>query len=120
MRTLIITAALLTAFAAQAEPKRSAKEPAKPLAAKEAQVVVPQFQPKMIEPKAIEVAAPELEIKTKDLSDAALDKKLAKRKSKAGASEANVLREPVQLKLDEAAPAPASAAPAAAANAGQR
>ena len=114
MRTLIITAALLTAFAAQAEPKRSAKEPIKPLDAREAQVPAPAFQPKMIEPKTIDLAMPSLEIKTKDVSDAALDKKLAKRKSTAQSSEANVMREPVQLKLDDAAPAPTSAAPASA------
>lgn len=110
MRTLIITTAMLTAFAAHAEPKRSAKEPVKPIAAKEAQATAPQFQPKTIEAKPIELATPELEIKTKDLSDAALDKKLAKRKSKAQVTDASVMREPVQLKLDDApAPAPSAA-----------
>jgi hypothetical protein len=106
MRTLIISAALLSAFAAHAEPKRSATEPAKPAAA--------QYQPKVIEAKPIELATPELEIKTKDVSDAALDKKLAKRKTKAQSGEANVLREPAPLKLEEAAPAAAASATATA------
>ena len=97
MRTLIISAALLTAFAAHAEPKRSAKESVRSPA--------PQFQPKAIETKPIELAVPELEMKTRELSDAALDKKLAKRRSKSQSGEANVMREPVQLKLDDAAPA---------------
>ena len=96
MRTLIISAALLTAFAAHAEPKRSAKE---------AQSAESRFQPKSFETKPIELAAPELELKTRELSDAALDKKLAKRKSKSQSGEANVMREPVQLKLDDPAPA---------------
>ena len=110
MRTLIIATALLAAAAAHAEPKRSAKEPVKPVAAREAPVAVAEFQPKLIEAKPIELTTPELEIKTKDLSDAALDKKLAKRKSKELTSGANVMREPVQLKLDEPAPTPAPTA----------
>lgn len=101
MRTLIVTAALLIAFSAHAEPKRSAKETIKPIDAKEAQVAAPEFQP-----KAIEIAAPEFELKTKDLSDMALDKKLATRKSKVKSGEASVLREPVQLKIDAAVAAP--------------
>ncbi len=105
MRTLIIISALLTATAVNAEPKRSAKEPVKPLDVKEAQAA---FQPKTIETKPIEFAAPELELKTKDLSDAALDKKLAKRNAKTHSGEANVLREPVQLKVDETVAAPAA------------
>lgn len=101
MRTLIISAALLSAFAAHAEPKRSAREAVKPAAAS----APAEYQPKVIEAKPIELATPELEIKTKDVSDAALDKKLAKRKTKAQSGEANVLREPAALKLDDAAPA---------------
>jgi hypothetical protein len=105
MRTLIFSAALLTAFAAHAEPKRSAKEAVRPAAAPAAAA---QFQPKLIEAKPIELTTPELEIRTKDVSDAALDKKLAKRKSKSQSGEANVLREPAPLKLDDAAPAAAA------------
>lgn len=111
MRMLLIVTALF-AFAAHAEPKRSAKEPTKPAANKEA-VEVQHLEPKVIEPKEIALAAPELELKVKDTSESDLERKLAKRQAKAQSSEQNVMREPVQLKLDDpaaqAAPAPTSA-----------
>ena len=110
MRTLLIATALLAAFAAHAEPKRAAKEPVKPAAAKEADLQ--QFQPKAIEAKTIELATPELEIKTKDVNDSALERKLAKRQAKAQSTESNVMREPVQLKLDDPTAAPAAASDA--------
>jgi hypothetical protein len=115
MRTLLIATALLSAFAAHAEPKRVSQGPLKPIvlekpAKKEAAVDPQAYQPKVIEAKPIELATPELEIKTKDLSDSSLDKKLAKRLSKSTAGDASVLREPAQIKFDEPAPTPAPTA----------
>ena len=104
MRTLLIATALLSAFAAHAEPKRAAA----PAVKKEAAVDPQAYQPKVIEAKPIE-----LEIKTQDISETGLDKKVAKRMSKSATSEASVLREPVQLKLDDPS-APASTAPTSA------
>ena len=111
MRTLLIATALLSAFAAHAEPKRAAA----PAVKKEAAVDPQAYQPKVIEAKPIELASPEIEIeiKTKDISETGLDKKVAKRMSKSATSEASVLREPVQLKLDDPS-APASTAPTSA------
>jgi len=120
MRTLLIATALLSAFAAHAEPKRVSNGALKPITlekeVKKDAVAKPvvdplAYQPKVLEAKPIELATPELEIKTKDLSESGLDKKLAKRMSKSTAGESNVLREPVQLKQLDDPSAPASAAP---------
>ena len=111
MRMLLIVTALF-AFAAHAEPKRTAKETTKPAAAKEA-VEAQHLETKVIEPKTIELATPELEIKVKDASESDLERKLAKRQAKTQSKDQNVMREPVQLKLDDPsaqdAPAPTSA-----------
>jgi hypothetical protein len=103
MRTLIIAAAFLAATAAHAEPKHTAKTPAKAIAAKDAQVTAPDFQPKAFETKPLEIAAPDLEIKSKDVGESDLDRKLAQRTAKAAkAAEASMLREAPKAKADEA------------------
>src|SRR5262245_36908474 len=100
MRSLIIATALLTAFAAQAEPKRAAKEAVRGAAVKEAPAdQLAAFQPKVIETKPIELAAPELEIKTKDLSENALDRRLAKHAAKSTVSDSSVMRDPAKSAL---------------------
>ena len=114
MRTLLIATALLAATAAQAEPKHSVRDPAKPSAAKEAPAQ--DFQPRVIETKAIELATPDFEVQTKDVSDSALDRKLASRKAKMVVTGASVMREPPKLPSDEPAEAP-NAAPSAATSA---
>jgi hypothetical protein len=123
MRTLLIATALLSTFAAHAEPKRVSHGPLKPIVLektdKKSAAVDPQaYQPKVIEAKPLELATPELdlEIKTKDSAETNLDKKVAKRLSKSAVSDASVMREPVQLKLDEPAPTPAPATSATTAN----
>lgn len=104
MRTLIIATAFLAAAAAQAEPKHSARDTSKPVAAKSA-APAQTFEPRLIELKPIEMVAPALEIETREVSTAALDKKLASRANNTKSMEERTLREPSKAPASDAAAA---------------
>ena len=102
MRALITILVLCAAGSVCAEPKPSVKPSAKPAA--------PQLQVSVVEPKTIEFAAPEFEIKTREFSTPDLDRKLARHNSKAApASDAAVMRAPPKLSVPETSEAPATA-----------
>ena len=104
MRMLISIAALALAVVAQAETPPAVKAAVEPKS----------FEVKTFTPKSLELATPNLEIQTKDVGSADLDRRLAGKKAKAAAAanEASVMRAPSMpaiMEADQAANAPATA-----------
>ena len=111
MRVLIAFALLATVGIAQAETPPAVKR------APATEVAQPKsFEVKSFEPKALEFTTPSLEIKTREMADSDLDRKLAGKKSKSAGGEAALMRAPSKSAIIEAAEQ-ANAAQAAAASA---
>jgi hypothetical protein len=112
-QSLTIAVLAFAATGAQAEPKFSGLTGSKPAATPATAVV------EIAQPKVVELAAPEIAIKTREVAGPDLDKRLAKRVDATRSVEPTAIRTPAKLNLpgqDEEAPATATAPSTAAAS----